>query len=353
MLSILPTAVLTAFIVAVASIPGIIRVAQRMNFFDIPDARKNHDRRVPLLGGLAIFAAMIFSFTLWAAPYFSPSHVLIIAALLVLFFLGLRDDILPLAPFTKIAGQLVASLIVVMFCGIRLSGLYGLLGIHSLTPLISISLSVLVMLFLINAYNLIDGADGLAAGLGCIASLVLGYLFYQYKDMLMSVLAFSMSGALLGFLVFNLAPARIFMGDTGSMIIGFTLGLLSIRFAELTREEINGILHYQATPVVLLSLWIIPAVDALRVFLLRIFQKRSPFKADRLHIHHQLFKLGMSHKQVSLILWMSSFSFLVLAVLLLERMQASYVFYLLLSLALILMTLPHFLLKWRKNKQLA
>ena len=344
---------ITSFLVAFASIPSIIRIANRLSLFDEPNERKMHNNRIPLLGGIAIFAASLFSFTIWAAPYFESQHLFIIAALILIFFFGLRDDIAPLAPLKKLSGQVIASLIVILYCNIRLSGLHGLFGIHSLSWISSVVWTIFVMLFIINSFNLIDGIDGLSSGLGIISSFVFGILFYVYGDFLMSVLAFSLCGALLGFIPFNFYKAKIFMGDTGSMTTGFILALLSVHFMELSREaSISSWFNYSSAPTLVLAAIIIPVVDMMRVFTIRIIRLRSPFSADRNHIHHRLLMLGLNPAQACLILYLINILF-VIAAWVFRNENAVNVFYILIISAFILTQLPQLWLMIKKKKQIA
>ena len=344
---------ITSFLVAFASIPSIIRIANRLSLFDEPNERKMHNNRIPLLGGIAIFAASLFSFTIWAAPYFESQHLFIIAALILIFFFGLRDDIAPLAPLKKLSGQVIASLIVILYCNIRLSGLHGLFGIHSLSWISSVVWTIFVMLFIINSFNLIDGIDGLSSGLGIISSFVFGILFYVYGDFLMSVLAFSLCGALLGFIPFNFYKAKIFMGDTGSMTTGFILALLSVHFMEFSREvSISSWFNYSSAPTLVLAAIIIPVVDMMRVFTIRIIRLRSPFSADRNHIHHRLLMLGLNPAQACLILYLINILF-VIAAWVFRNENAVNVFYILIISAFILTQLPQLWLMIKKKKQIA
>ncbi|HNP47496.1 MAG TPA: MraY family glycosyltransferase [Bacteroidia bacterium] len=348
----LPSAI-TAFLISLASIPSLIRVARKVELYDEPNERKIHPDKIPLLGGLAIFAATIFSFTFWAAGYFEQQHLFIVASLIILFFLGLRDDIMPLQPVAKIFGQAVAAMLVVLFCNIRLQGMHGLFGLHALPVWVLAILSVLVILFIINAYNLIDGVDGLAGGLGFIASAAFGVLFLLYQDKLMAVLSFSLSGALLGFLMFNFHPARIFMGDTGSMTIGFILAVLSLRFVELSKAVfIPDLFDSRSAPVMVLAMLIIPVVDTLRVFTLRILKRRSPFSPDRNHLHHKMLELGLSPGTVTLILYAVNLLFMAAAYLF-RTENSALVFYILLANALLFTQLPLILLKIKKARQIA
>lgn len=344
---------LTSFLIAFASIPSIIRIANRLSLFDEPNERKMHNNRIPLLGGIAIFAASLFSFTIWAAPYFESQHLFIIAALIIIFFFGLRDDIAPLAPLKKLSGQVIASLIVVLYCNIRLSGLHGLFGIHSLSWISSVLWTVFAMLFIINAFNLIDGIDGLSSGLGIISSFVFGILFFVYGDFLMSVLALSLCGALFGFIPFNFYKARIFMGDTGTMTTGFILALLSVHFMELSRDvSVNSWFSYYSAPTLVLSALIIPVIDMMRVFIIRIIRLRSPFSADRNHIHHRLMMLGLNPAQACIILYMINILFVIAAWVFRDR-NAVTVFYVFMFSAFILTQLPQLWLMIKKKKQIA
>ena len=342
----------TSFLVSFASIPTIIRIANRLSLFDEPNERKLHHDRIPLLGGVAIFAASLFAFTIWAAPYFEPLHLFIIAGLIIIFFFGLRDDIAPLAPLKKLSGQVIASLIVILYCDIRLGGLHGLFGIHNLSYAGSICWTLFCMLFIINAFNLIDGIDGLSSGLGVISSFVFGVLHFVYGEYLMAVLSFSLCGALLGFLPYNFYKAKIFMGDTGTMTTGFILSVLAMHFMEITREvRIEHWFSYYTAPVVVLATLIIPIVDMVRVFVIRIVRFRSPFSADKMHIHHKLLALGITPPFVSLLLYFVNIVFVLIAWILRFREPIS-VFYLILICALIMTQLPHIFLQMKKRRQI-
>jgi UDP-GlcNAc:undecaprenyl-phosphate GlcNAc-1-phosphate transferase len=342
---------LTSFLIAFASVPSIIRIANRLSLFDEPNERKLHSNSIPLLGGIAIFAASLFSFTIWAAPYFESQHLFIIAALIIIFFFGLRDDIAPLAPLKKLSGQIIATGIVILYCNIRFEGLYGLFGIHSLSWTPSVLWTLFAMLFIINAFNFIDGIDGLATGLGIISSFAFGILFFTYGDFLMSVLAFALCGALTGFLPYNFYKAKIFMGDTGSMVTGFILSVLSIHCMKLLREEPSGLFIYNYAPVLVLSTLIIPVVDMMRVFIIRLIKFRSPFSADRNHIHHKLLELGLTPAQSCCILYSVNIIFII-ASWFLRGENPLVVFYIMLFSAIILTQLPMILLMNKKNRQI-
>ncbi|MFN8166136.1 MAG: MraY family glycosyltransferase [Bacteroidia bacterium] len=338
--------------VAFASIPSIIRIAGRLHLFDEPDHRKIHGAKIPLLGGVAVFAALLFAFTLSAARFFQPDHVFIITALVLLFFFGLRDDIAPLNPWKKLSGQVVAALIVILFSDIRLNGLFGLFGIHGISYGLSILLSLLLILFIVNAYNLIDGIDGLASGLGVISSLAFALLFYLYDEMLMAILSVSLAGALMGFLPYNFYRAKIFLGDTGTMTIGFLLAVFSLYFIKICHTEHPvGLFNYTYAPVLIFSIMVVPLIDALRVFTIRIFHRRSPFKGDRNHIHHRLLETGLKPYQASLTLYIINLVFILSSWFFRAQNPTLVLFGMLLS-ALIVTQLPSFFLRFSHRRRI-
>ncbi len=342
----------TSFFIAFASIPTIIRIASRLQLFDEPNERKLHIRRTPLLGGVAVFAATIFSFTLGAAPYFEKQHLFIITCLILIFFFGLRDDIAPLAPVKKLSGQITAAVILILFCKIRLASLHGLFGIHALNEYASFAITLIGILFIVNSYNLIDGIDGLAAGLGIIASFIFSILFYIYNDPLMSILSLSLCGALIGFFPYNFRNAKIFLGDTGTMTIGFVLSIFAFHFIELTRSaDIPTWFNYQAAPVIVFAILVIPMVDTLRVFTIRIFKKQSPFIADRNHIHHRLLQLGFKPHQACLLLYLVNTLF-ILSAWFLRHENPTLILYSLIITALIFTQLPILFLMFKKPRQI-
>lgn len=298
-------AVLTAYVISYISMPAIIRIAELKEFIDSPDGiRKLHSRFVPTMGGVGIFAAFIISYSVWGQVVAIGSFPFFIAALLILFLMGVRDDIVELTPFKKFAIQLIASGILVIGGGISLGSFSGLFGIGDLGLVGGSAASVIILIAIINAYNLIDGIDGLAGGVGVIASSILGIWFWGAGFLSLAILSFSLSGALIGFLAFNMYPARIFMGDTGAMSIGFILGYLSLEFLIRNHGLMTQPWHVSNGEVLAISILIIPIIDTLRVIIIRLKNGESPFKADRSHIHHEILGLGISHLHSAFILWL-------------------------------------------------
>ena len=295
---------LTSFFLSFVAIPSIIKIAEIKHLFDEPDERKHHVVRTPILGGIAIFAGLIFSLTFWADQNSIIELQYIISAVILLFFMGMKDDLFNLVAYKKLIGQLIASFILVHWAGIKITTFYGLFGIYDLNIYSSYALSVFTIVVVTNSFNLIDGVDGLAASVGIIASAVFGLWFFYAGVTQYAILASCMVGSLLGFLYYNRSPAKIFMGDTGSLIVGIILSILAIKFIEMNRVLDRDHPHkVLSVPVVTLAILVIPLFDTLRVFTIRILQGRSPLSADRNHLHHLLLSLGFNHNKTTLSLF--------------------------------------------------
>jgi UDP-N-acetylmuramyl pentapeptide phosphotransferase/UDP-N-acetylglucosamine-1-phosphate transferase len=170
-----------------------------------------------------------------------------------------------------------------------------------------------MIIVITNSINLIDGVDGLAGSLSLIISLTYGYLFYQQGEFDWMLISLSLSGALLGFLFFNFSPAKIFMGDAGSLTVGFIISVFTIHFIESNSPNLGSYSRLKSAPGIALALLIVPLYDTLRVFILRALKRTSPFKADKNHLHHWLIKNGQSHGQVTLILSTVNLLFILMA----------------------------------------
>lgn len=303
-----------AFIISFFAIPVIIQIAKTKKLFDEPDERKVHKEVIPTLGGVGIFAGFIIAM-LMCVPndlalaadanklkYFAASAI-------VIFFLGLKDDIMDLSATKKFIGQIIAAGIVMRFGNIYLNNMHGFLGITIIPYYASVFLTIFTIIVITNSFNLIDGIDGLAGSLGLVTSLVFGIYFYFAKEYTYSVMAFSLTGATAGFLIYNYSPAKIFMGDTGSLLLGLINAVLVIKFINVAGSEGNTFsLH--ASPSLGYAILSVPLFDTLRVFSLRILDRRSPFSADRMHVHHYLLDLGFSHKQIVTSCILSTFVFI-------------------------------------------
>lgn len=289
----------TAFLVTFFALPAIIKIADAKRLFDLPDIRKVHRNPIASLGGVGMFTGFFLADLLFISDTSFPEFRFIYAAVVLVFFLGLKDDILVISASKKFIGQLVAVALLVHLAGLRIDSMHGLFGLRQLPQALSLALSYITMLLIINAYNLIDGIDGLAGMLGLVTMGAFGFYFYQAGFLPYALLALSMLGSLLAFLLFNYHPARIFMGDCGSLLLGLFNAILVVKF--LAVAQLPGTAFPIESPVPLaIAVLIVPLVDTLRVFGLRILSGRSPFSPDRNHIHHLLLRRGLSHQQVSL-----------------------------------------------------
>jgi UDP-N-acetylmuramyl pentapeptide phosphotransferase/UDP-N-acetylglucosamine-1-phosphate transferase len=312
--------ILLAFAIAAVltylAIPVIINVANEKKLFDIPDDRKIHKTLIPSLGGIGIFGGFIIAaLLLWptqSATSTSTNNMpYITAACLIIFFLGLKDDLLVISPLKKFIGQLIAAWIIVYKCGLLISSFQGVFGITTLPHAAALGITYLAIVLIINAFNLIDGIDGLSGHLGLICCLCFAIYFFSHGMNFIgyAIIAAAMAGALASFLVFNHHPAKIFMGDTGSMLLGLICSILLIKFISISNPdniEIVKRLSLKGGPIVAVSFLIIPLFDTVRVFGRRILNGRSPFSPDRTHIHHLLLDKGFTHNRITLILSLAS-----------------------------------------------
>lgn len=308
---------LTSLLMVCFSIPAIINLAFRKRLFDKPsELRKVHKRIVPNFGGIAIFTAFLFSCSLFIKSELLPEVNILMAGGLILFMIGLNDDIVGLGPLKKFIVQFASALIIALAADIRITSLHGLLGYEELNYYTSVFLTVLFIVGIVNAFNLIDGIDSLAASLGTFVSLIYAYLFWNAGYLGWSYLSIALTGSLVGFLFFNVSPARIFMGDSGSLLLGFVCVVLSIKFIDVAASTPVkfGTTNIEAGFGLVLAVLIIPIFDTLRVFALRVIRNRSPFKADNNHLHHRLLFLGLSHMQSTLVLVVVNILFVIMAV---------------------------------------
>lgn len=289
---------LVACFVAVVAIPVVIKISELKSLMEKPGERRSHTTPTPTFGGIAIYAAILIAYFLW--PSIDQTDIyrtnLSVAGMTILFFIGIKDDLVGIDPNKKILFQVLAALILIFFGDLRVDYLYGIMGFHHIEEIIGILLTCFIFIALTNAINLIDGIDGLAGGIATIASATFGGWFLLTNHFTMACLAFTLAGALIGFLRFNFSKtSKIFMGNTGSLIIGFMLAFFAVRFVNL-----NASFRYEPTaffnaPIIAIVILIIPIFDTLRVFLVRILAGRSPFSADRNHMHHILLDNGLTH----------------------------------------------------------
>lgn len=301
-----------AFIISFLAIPVVLKIADLKKLYDIPDERKLHTHPVASLGGIGIFGGFLFASLLSIQGQFNPEFQYFFAAALVIFFLGLKDDMVVLSATKKFIGQLIAASILIHLGGIKLDSMYGLFGIEEVPEAFGLAMSYFTIILIINSFNLIDGIDGLAGSLGLLTMLVLGTYFFMVDQVAYALLAFAMSGSLVAFLIFNHHPAKIFMGDCGSLMVGLVSAILVIKFINTATDPIVKIPVASAVSVAFAVL-IVPLLDTLRVFAIRIVNGRSPFSPDRNHIHHLLLDKGWGHAAVTFICVSANVFFIVLA----------------------------------------
>jgi len=341
-----------AFFITYIVIPSIVKVSNLKGLFDKPNHRTSHTGNIPTLGGVAVFIGWILTFTIFSGSGIDHELKYIVGALLILFFIGIKDDVLLIDPRKKLISQILASGIVAVLGDIRITCFHNFLGVCEVPYFVSILVTIFVVVVIINGFNLIDGIDGLASGVGIIASVFFGTWFLINHYTSYSIMSFSLTGSLLAFFFFNVygKDNKIFLGDTGSLIIGLAISVFTIRFLEYDLN-VSEETKITSAPTVAIGVLIVPLFDTLRVFFIRIMQRKSPFSADRQHIHHQLLELGNSHIQSTMIILIANV-FIISICLLLQSMSIGYLLILLLFVASVLSYIPNFLVKKRKSGQI-
>ena len=333
---------LTSLIITYVSVPKVIYFANKFRLADIPGERSSHKRIIPVFGGVAIFLGIIFSMFIWGYP---GSIKFIILSLVIVFFVGVIDDLLGLTPYKKLIGQILAVLIVIYLGEIQIDSMHGVLGVYVLPDLIATLFTIFVVVVITNCVNLIDGVDGLAAGIAIISSFFFGVIAYFMNQFDMAIIAFSLIGALLSFLRYNFHPARIFMGDTGSLLVGMVLSLLAINLIRqgLVTETID---FPNKGPLLAIVFLAIPLFDSLRVFIARISEGRHPLYPGRGHIHHALLDLGVGHKKTALYLCVLSVLLIIGSYFLLE-LNVTLSIAILAFVSFIILIIPFYILRKR------
>jgi UDP-GlcNAc:undecaprenyl-phosphate/decaprenyl-phosphate GlcNAc-1-phosphate transferase len=283
---------ITAFIITLLTIPPIISLIKKYRLYDLPNARKEHTSPVPTMGGIAIAAGMMMALFLWFPFTTEMAQVCFFFSITVLLGLGIMDDLKDLSAKYKFVIQAGLAALITL-SGIRITSFDGLFGIGELSLTAQYTFTMLAIVGITNAFNLIDGIDGLAGGLGFMSLVTLGLFLIMCGDTNTALIAFALAGGILAFLYFNFNPARIFMGDTGSLLLGFVIAVLSIRLLQVNAAVVNPALAHG--PIFVLGIVLIPVFDTLRVFAIRMWKGKSPFEADKIHIHHLLTNNGYSH----------------------------------------------------------
>lgn len=337
-----------AVILSIYFVPTMRKLALTKNLTDTPSARKSHSTQVPVLGGLAIYLAAAFSMVLMACAF--PSKTFIIDFFLLgfgsmtLLFIGVLDDIVGLKPMQKLIFQIIVSFILIHNAPIYISSMDGIFGISGMPYIVSCLLSVFVYVVFMNMLNLIDGIDGLASGISMVGFVFFGYVSFitgSYYNMLVSMAGI---GCIIPFMYYNMfSDSKIFLGDSGSLVMGVILGYLALDFLSINNAP-EQLLFGGNKIIILMSVFSYPLVDTLRVFVVRISRKRSPFAADKNHIHHHLLRLGLSHRKATLLVLVYS-CFITCISLTLTELSINVAFVVLLLASVFIICLPSFLIK--------
>ncbi|ADV44887.1 MraY family glycosyltransferase [Bacteroides helcogenes] len=317
------TFLMSAFIARVL-IPRILLISMRKKLFDIPDERKVHTKAIPRLGGVSFFPTTLFSFCLVYAfrlldgdnissvyaGYLLPELLLFACGMTLLYLTGIADDLVGVRYRQKFVIQIFCACLFPL-SGLWLNDLYGLFGIHELPACVGMPFTVLTVVFITNAINLIDGIDGLASGLSSVALLIFTFLFMEKGLWSYAMLAAGTFGVLVPFFYYNVFGSverarKIFMGDTGSLTLGYTLSFLAIKYSQVNPDVMD---YTEGAFVIAFSTLIIPTFDVVRVVMLRIRKGKSPFEPDKNHIHHKLLAIGLTPRKAMLSLLLMSCAF--------------------------------------------
>lgn len=317
-------------------IPIILEFCKSRQLYDIPNARKIHKNAIPRMGGISFIPSMLIAFTVALFVINSQENVIKISlwsmffplGLFLVYGMGIVDDILGLSPMIKFAVQILAASLLPL-AGLYINNMYGLFGIYEIPYWVGFPLTVLIIVFIDNSINLIDGIDGLAASLSVLALIGFLILFINQKVWTFSIIIMGLIGVLVSFLYFNLfgdvnKNRKIFMGDSGSLSLGFILGFLCVKYS----MENNNIMPYiKADFIIPFTFVIVPVFDVFRVFAVRIYHKKSPFMADKRHIHHKLMNMGLSQRKTLIVIIVLALFYVALNIMLLEITTNTFVFF--------------------------
>jgi len=300
-------ACIVSFILSFYSIPVLVRTAHRYKIYDYPNGRTVHLRPTPRLGGIAIFLSVILAISLLTPIISFPQYQFAIAGSVIIFFIGFKDDLIGISFGKKLLAEIAAAGILILFAGFRFTNLHGYFGAHEISYPLSFCISLFIIIGITNAFNLLDGVDGLASSVALTAFVTFDTWFYINNEPGYALICAATIGSLIAFLWFNIwsKTNKIFLGDTGALFLGFLMSILVIQFNKMNLSPTLP-WHISASPVVSFGILLIPIFDTCRVMLSRILQGKSPFYPDKTHIHHHLLALGFSHKQVTAILFLTS-----------------------------------------------
>ena len=339
---------LIAFFGTFLVMPSVIKLAIKKRFLVAGGGRNSHEGFTPNVGGMAIFSGLLLANQFLLFYFFDSfvdfemssdfetqikAYLIITGGSIIMFVLGLLDDISELSSYFRFFIQLLVAFFVVYIGDLRIYNFHGILGFYEIPEALSIFFSISVIIFIINSFNLTDGLDGLAASLGLFILSAFAIIFYTNGKYFDCALACAGLSSLLAFWLYNRPPARIFMGDGGSLVVGFIIACCAVRACSMQIEPVGV-----NNPVFILCILAYPSIDTLRVFVVRLYAGKSPFSADRNHIHHLMIDKDFNHG------WASFFAVMYCAVLtlicffLIEYPNLS--FFIMVSLAILFIVLP-------------
>lgn len=318
-----------SFTISFILIPKIRTIAKVSNFHSLPNHRSSHVDAVPNIGGVAFYVTIMLSF--YFIQKFDEFNILhsLLPGLTIIFIIGLKDDLVVVAPSTKLVAQVLSGMFLVFHSSFELLNLKGFLWIFEINYFTGFLIVIFINVLVINAMNLIDGIDGLAGIVSIVIFSSFGVIYFFLERYFLLSICIVLVGSLLAFLRFNFSKERkIFMGDTGSMLIGFLISVMTLRLIAMPVNKLSNFdFPLQNIPFIIFSILSVPLLDLLRVFILRIKEGRSPFSADRLHFHHVILDYSKySHLKVSLMIGFFNILMILLFVFAIKFLSQLYLF---------------------------
>jgi UDP-GlcNAc:undecaprenyl-phosphate/decaprenyl-phosphate GlcNAc-1-phosphate transferase len=337
------------FTITLFLIPLIVYMAKSRNILYWPDKRSSHMAPTPALGGIAIFLGFIIPFLIFSKSS-TQELIMILSSSTIIFILGLIDDLRRIKPIKKLVIILMLAFLLSSIEGMTISNLCGVLSIFAIPLWVSILITILVIVFTVNAINLLDGIDGLAGGLGILVLFIFSWYFAIIGKDVPLQLNLSLIAALSAFLIYNLwsRKYKIFMGDSGSLLLGLILSINLITYFRFYDEGITA--PVMVHPLTIVILFIVPGFDFIHVAVKRMLMKRSPFHPDRNHIHHTFLKLGLSHQEASLVLILYTLFFFFLSKILIIYLNSLHVITLVIILAILFWHVPEMIIRSNPRK---
>lgn len=301
-----------SFLITFFSIPAIIRIAKAKKLFAPSNNPNNSKSLIPAFGGVAIFAGFAGSILLFIKSNDFPLLQFFLVSLMIVFFLGLKEDIQILSFSKKITGQIIASFILVYFGGFQINHSGGLFGLNEISTVSNILISFIVVMIISNSFIFMSSVDGLSGSFGMLSALIFGCYFYFIGNMSFSIIAFSLAAALMSFLFFNFSPAKIYIGSTGTLLIGLVHSVLFIKFIN-TSENTSAPFAVSSYSAIAFAILMFPLFETFKSFVIRVICNKKSFNPDKNLTHHLLNEMGISNKNIIIILVLANLSIVILA----------------------------------------